>query len=193
MFYRCHAPTHRYYTSCDTLTPRTTQIKPYYDTEEVVVLENYIIVRTCNRILDGQPGHPTNQYTVLSYDTFRMDVYGCEAVNETGAEGGKALAGACVKLCGKCSYQGQCCKYNPKVKAAEPFSTDDECSKHNPLACCPTKLGPCPNPCGTPCGMLGDTCCRSFCFGVCDCIAPDPAGPHSIEFRQYPSAHTKVR
>ena len=162
------------------------QIRPFYDHDEVTCLADYIIVRTVNR----ESVVPTNQYTVLSYDTFRMDVYGCEALGESGAELGCA---PCVKLCGKCSYQGQCCKYNPKVKAAEPFSTDDECSKHNPLACCPTKLGPCPNPCGTPCGMLGDKCCRSFCFGVCDCIAPDPAGPHSIEFRQYPTEHTKVR
>ena len=163
------------------------QIRPFYDHDEVTCLEDYIVVRTVNR----ESVVPTNQYTVLSYDTFRMDVYGCEAL---GPAGKPPLAGCCVKICAKCSYQGQCCKYNPAVKNEIPWSAADDCSKHNPCGFCPATLcGKCANPCALAMGGLGSACCRSFCCGCCDCIAPDPAGPHSIEFRQYPTEHTKVR
>ena len=175
LFYRCHAPTHRYYyTSCATLTPRTTQIKPYYDTEEVVVLENYIIVRTCNRILDGQPGHPTNQYTVLSYDTFRLDVYGCEALGSPGAAGTEKCT-PCLPVIAKCSYKGQCCKFNPFVDQGNTEHVYEKCTCTNPNCFWETN----------------DPCCRQFCCGCCDCLPPDPDGPTKIVFRQYPDTHTK--
>jgi hypothetical protein len=153
----------------------------------VTCLEDYIVVRTVNR----ESVVPTNQYTVLSYDTFRMDVYGCEA---RGPPGKPPLAGCCVKVCAVCSYQGQCCKYNPAVKNNVPWSAADTCSKHAPCNFCPSTLcGKCANPCALAMGGLGSKCCRQFCCGAFDCIAPDAAGPHSIEFRQYPSEHTKVR
>ena len=152
--------------------PREPQIKPYYDTEEVVVLENYIIVRTCN--LDG-PGRPTNQYTVLSYDTFRLDVYGCEAL---GAPGGTQKKGCTGTMCAKCSYKGQCCKYNPLVDRGDTETPDKHCTLHNWWCCeqVPSSLN----------------CCHQFCCGCFDNLPADPDGPNKIVFRQYPDAHTKA-
>ena len=173
-------------------------------------------------VLNRDSKFPTNQYTVLSYDTFRLDVYGCEAVpyEEVDTSPGCCIthkecmtsAPGCVNIFSKCSYRGQCCKFNPMIPQGTLWRADDKLSVHNPCgnlkcgnypAACggaPVKCGcagppSClgiPNPFSVITGKLGSSCCRQFCCGCCDCIPVDPEGPHRIEFRQYPTSHMKI-